>query len=64
MAGTYGNIVIQTQVLSFVIVHVKFLAESMKFLQNEMDAQGTFERCLGNEIVHRVDLGILIKLVG
>lgn len=62
MAGTYGNIMIQ--MLSFVIIHVKFLAESVKFLQNEMDAQGTFERCLGNKIVHRVDLGILIKLVG
>lgn len=55
---------IQTQVLSFVIIHVKFLAESVKFLKTEMDVQGTLERCLGNEIVHRVDLGILIKLVG
>lgn len=64
MAGTYGSIMIQMQVLSFVIVHVKFLVESVKFLKNEMDAQGAFERYLGNEIVHRVDPGILIKLVG
>lgn len=59
-----GSTLIIAQVSSFMIFYVKLLTQSVKFLRNEMDVQGTLQQCLGNEIVHRVDLGILIRLVG
>lgn len=49
MAGICGSIIIQTQVLSFVI-HVKLLTGSVKFPRNEIDVQDTLEQCLGNQI--------------
>lgn len=50
MADIYGSIMIQMQVLSFVILHVKLLPGSVKFLRNEIDVQGILEQCLGNQI--------------
>lgn len=57
-----GSTLIIAQVSSFMIFYVKLLTQSVKFLRN--DVQGTLQQCLGNEIVHRVDLGILIRSVG
>lgn len=65
MAGMDGSsIMIQTQVLSFVILHVKILTASVMMLRNEVELQGALEPYLGNETVHRMDLGILIRLLG